>query len=140
MTQPLRVEHRFNVSAERVYDAFIDVRIARQFLFATPAGEMVVAELEPRVGGAFRFVDRRDDQDVEHVGKFIELVRPTRVAFEFSVPAFSSLTTKVTVDITPIDGGSRVILTHEGVPPEVAERSAGGWQKMLAGLERALGA
>ncbi len=139
MTQSLRVEHQFNAHPERVYDAFLDVSIASQFLFATPTGKMIAAELEPRVGGAFRFVDQRDGQDVEHLGTFIELTRPSRVAFEFRVPAFSPLVTKVTVDIAPLNGGSRVVLTHEGVPPEVAERSAGGWRKILATLGELIG-
>ena len=55
-----RVSHRFAVSADRVYDAFLDVSKARRFLYASPAGEIVRAELDPRVGGAYVITDQRD--------------------------------------------------------------------------------
>ena len=55
-----RVSHRFSVPAERVYDAFLDVSKARRFLYASPAGEIVQAELDPRVGGAYVITDQRD--------------------------------------------------------------------------------
>jgi uncharacterized protein YndB with AHSA1/START domain len=65
-----RVTHRFNATPERVFDALLDVEKARRFMFATPTGQMVRAEIDPRVGGAFCFVDRRDGEDVEHSGEY----------------------------------------------------------------------
>ena len=62
MTEPLRINHRFEVSAERVFEAFVDVNKASKFLFATPTGRMVRAELEPRVCGALLFVERRGER------------------------------------------------------------------------------
>src|SRR5262249_39504198 len=64
----VRVTHRFTASPERVFDAWLDPAKAAKFLFATPTGRMVRAEIDPRVGGTFAFVDRRDGEDVEHTG------------------------------------------------------------------------
>jgi uncharacterized protein YndB with AHSA1/START domain len=138
MTETLRIQHRFNASAERVYDAFLTPEIAGKFLFATPTGQMVRVEMDPKLGGSFVFVDRRDGEDVEHIGKFLELVRPVHLVFEFQVPKFSPVWTRVSIDIVADGTGCELVLIHQGVPPETAERSAGGWKKVLEALAQLL--
>ena len=64
----VRVSRHFPVSAERVFDAWIDPAVAARWLFATDGGRIVRAEVDARVGGAFAFVDRRDGADVAHTG------------------------------------------------------------------------
>ena len=135
----VRVTRRFDASAERVYDAWLDADRARRWLFATPTGEMVRAEIDARVGGAFVFVDRRDGVDVAHVGEYLELDRPRRIVFDFAVPQFSAERTRVTVDIVPLAPGCELTLTHEGVLPDYAARTAEGWAGILARLAASLG-
>jgi uncharacterized protein YndB with AHSA1/START domain len=50
----VRVSRRFSASPERVFDAWLDADNMRRWLFATLGGEMVRAEVEAKVGGAFR--------------------------------------------------------------------------------------
>lgn len=111
-----RVTHRFTVPAGRVYDAFLDVSMARRFLYASPTGKIVRAELDPRVGGTYVIIDRRDGADVEHTGTFLELDRPRRIVFTMFVPGYSTSPDRVTVEIAPIDGGCELTLTHEMLP------------------------
>jgi uncharacterized protein YndB with AHSA1/START domain len=135
-TETVRVQvvRRFEASAERVFDAWLDPKKAATFLFTTPGGTMVRADIDPRVGGAFRFVDRRDGQDVEHTGTYLEIDRPRRLVFTFAVPTYSPATTRVTIDIVSIGGGCELTLTHEGVLPDYAGRTESGWTKILDGL------
>ena len=42
----VRVSHRFDAAAERVYDAFLDPAKASQFLFATATGEIVRCDID----------------------------------------------------------------------------------------------
>src|SRR5919107_5527696 len=105
------------VRVSRQFDAWLDPDKARTFLFATPSGEMVRADIDKRVGGAFRLVDRRDGQDVEHTGTYLEIDRPRRLVFTFAVPKYSSVYTQVTVDIISEGSGCTLTLTHEGVLP-----------------------
>ncbi len=129
------VSRRFDATADRVFDAFLDVRIARRFLFATATGEMIVAEIEPRVGGSFTFVERRPDMgDVRHVGDYLAIERPHRLVFTFGVPQFDPRMTTVTIDIRASGTGCELTLTHDGVPPDYAARNHEGWSRILAGL------
>jgi len=136
----VRVEKRFAQSPERVFDAFLDPATAKRFLFATKTGTMVRAEIDARPGGGFAFVDRRDGQDVEHVGTYLEIERPRRLVFDFAVPAFSAERTRVTVEIVPDGSGSKLTLTHEDVLPEYEEKTRQGWGMILDGLAATLGA
>jgi uncharacterized protein YndB with AHSA1/START domain len=111
-----RVSHRFAAPAERVYDAFLDVSDARRFLYASPAGRIVRAELDPRVGGTYVLTDRRNSADVEHTGTYLELDRPRRIVFTMFVPGYSNSPDRVSVDITPLESGCELTLTHEMAP------------------------
>ena len=134
------VTHTYAAAPEQVFDAWLDPAIARRFVFATPTGEMIRAEVDARVGGAFTFVDRRPDMgDVLHTGEYLEIDRPRRLAFTFAVPQFNPDFTTVVVEITPAaDGGCNLTLTQSDVPDQWAEGSKDGWTKILASLEPAL--
>ncbi len=129
------VTHRYAASPERVFDAFLDVATARRFLFATPTGEMIAAEIDPRVGGRFTFTERRPDMgDVRHVGEYLEIERPRRLVFTFGVPQFDPRMTTVTIEIRPLADGCELTLTNDGIPPSYADRTRDGWSRILAGL------
>jgi uncharacterized protein YndB with AHSA1/START domain len=100
-------------------------------------GEIVATEIDARVGGGFGIV-RRDDRDIEHVGRYLEIDRPRKLVFTFAVPAFSPAETLVIIDIVPAAQGCELTLTHEHVLPEWADRTAQGWGMILDGLARAV--
>jgi uncharacterized protein YndB with AHSA1/START domain len=138
-TAQVRAEHRYKAPPEIVFDAFFDVNLAKKFMFATPTGEMVRAEIDPRVGGRFIFVDRRPDMgDVEHVGTWLEIDRPRRLVFEFAVPQYDPTKTTITIEIAPDGDGSRLTLVHDGVLEAYVKQTEQGWGMILANLEAAL--
>ncbi|MDB5418103.1 MAG: hypothetical protein JWP50_1522 [Phenylobacterium sp.] len=139
-TVTLTVTHRYAAPPEAVFDAWLDLALARRFAFATPDGEMIVAEIDPRVGGKFNFTDRRPDMgDVAHVGEYLEIDRPRRLKFSFGVPQLDPAFTAVTLDFKAVGGGTELTLTHEGVAPEWAEATPKGWAMILGSLERVVG-
>jgi uncharacterized protein YndB with AHSA1/START domain len=136
-TVSIQVTHTFNASPERVFDAWLDPDKARGWLFTTPNGEMIKVEIDPQVGGRFTIV-RRDGEDVEHVGEYLEIDRPRRLVFTFAVPKYSELYTTVAIDIEPLPTGCKLTLTHDGVLAEWAKPSEAGWGMILEGLEKSL--
>lgn len=95
---------------------------------------MVRAEIDARVGGKFVFTDRRDGVDVEHTGEYLEIERPRRLVFTFAVPQFSAESTRVSIDIVPLETGCELTLTHEGVLPDYVTRTEAGWGMILDNL------
>ena len=129
--QTVVVKQKFAEDDGTVYDAFLDPKLARQFLFATPSGEMVRAEIDARVGGTYTFVERRDGKDVLHTGEYVELVRPLRIVFTFGVPAYSSEVSTVEIGIRHIGEGCELVLTNSGVLRDYAEGTRDGWARIL---------
>lgn len=129
-----RVTRRFDQSPEYVYDAFLDIEKARQFMFTTPTGQMVRAEVDARVGGKYVFVDRRNGDDIKHTGEYLEIDRPRRLVFTFSVESMES--DRVIVEIAALEHGCRLTLTHEMKPEWVdyKNRTEEGWRSILDGL------
>ena len=139
-TKDVRVTHRFNATPERVFDAWLDPEKARQFFFATPTGRIVRAEIDARVGGKFVMVDRRDGEDVEHTGEYLEIDRPRRLVFKFAVPKYSPNVVRVTIEIVQLEAGCELTLTQE-MKPEFAEyksRTEKGWNTILEALDAAI--
>jgi uncharacterized protein YndB with AHSA1/START domain len=133
----VRVTRRFGASAERVFDAWLDPEKASKWLFATASGQMVRAEIDARVGGSFCFVDRRggeDFVDVVHRGEYLEIDRPRRLVFTFFVETYSADVSRVIIEITPLEAGCELTLTHEKVPHDYASRTQAGWASILDGL------
>jgi len=134
----IRVTRRFDADAERVFDAWLDPALAGRWLFATETGEMVKVEIDARVGGRFIFTDRRDGEDVEHVGEYLDIDRPHRLVFTFAVPKYSSVYTRVAIEIARHGDCCELTLTHEGVLPEWADATRQGWGRILDGLDASL--
>jgi uncharacterized protein YndB with AHSA1/START domain len=145
------VTHRYSASAERVFDAWLTPGQASRFLFRTRTGNVMQCEIQPEVGGGFTVIDRRPAADGEesvfdvvHMGKYLELDRPRRIVFEFSVLTFGNETpTRVTVDLVPVNPfACELKLSHDMGSSEQAraleETSRKGWTNMLALMEREL--
>jgi uncharacterized protein YndB with AHSA1/START domain len=56
-----------------VFDAWVDPNTAAQWLIAAPGGTMVRVEIDAHAGSSFRFVDRREGEDIEQVGEYLEI-------------------------------------------------------------------
>ena len=147
----VRVAQRYSAPAERVFDAWLTPAQASRFLFRTRTGNVMQCEIQPEVGGGFTVIDRRpaadgDESvfDVVHLGKYIEIDRPRRLVFDFSVLTFGSEDpTRVTVEIAPVSPQTcELTLTHDMGASEQArlmeETSRKGWTNMLALMEREL--
>jgi len=132
----IRVARRYKAPAERVFDAWLDPASLGRWLFATPEGRMVRVEVEPRVGGGFAVVERRDGEDVLHSGVYLEIDRPRRLVFTLQVPKYSEDIEQVTVEIEPLDTGCELVLAQAVSPAwaSEAENIEQGWAGIIEAL------
>lgn len=140
-TTNLVVRRAFTASAERVFDAWLDPETAGRWLFATPEGTVTRCEIDPRVGGGFIISDRRDGEDIEHVGTYEEIDRPRRLVFTLSVPKYSKITARIIIEIAPAGDGCELTLTQEFTPEiiEFLDSAREGWTSILDALAQSLG-
>jgi uncharacterized protein YndB with AHSA1/START domain len=138
-TSTVTVARRFECSPQEVFDAWLDPTQASKFLFATPGGEMTRCEIDASPAGRFLIVERRDGEEVEHLGEYTEILRPSRLAFAFVVPKYSPVSTRVSIEIEPGKTGCELRLTNLGIPEAIAAKCESGWSGILDGLAHLLG-
>jgi uncharacterized protein YndB with AHSA1/START domain len=134
----VRVTRRFGASRERVFDAWLDAKTAGKWLFATATGRSECVEIDARSGGWFYIVERREGENVDHIGEYIEGVRPRRLVFTLFAEKYSLQFERVTVLTQPLGSGCELELTHE-TKAELATRVRRCWIEMLDRLAAMLG-
>jgi uncharacterized protein YndB with AHSA1/START domain len=80
---------------------------------------------------------------VLHAGHYIEIDRPSRLVFSFSVPQYSSEETVVALHMAALSsGGCDLILSHclgsIDTAREFRDRTEHGWETVLGNLDKAL--
>ena len=145
MTQPnteltLQVARTFEISREQVFAAWTDPESVRRW-FGPRKFSNASAELDVRVGGAYRIAMRGPDGETFYaVGTYREVSPPERLVFswgwEASPDARESI---VTVEFFERGGGTEVVLTHVGLADTASRDShQDGWDGTLERLAAVL--
>lgn len=146
----VRVTHRYNVSAPRVFDAWLTPALAARFLFVTRTGIILHCEIDPQIGGSFTVTDRRPVTDGEesvfearHRGVYLEIDRPGRLVFDLGIEPSTDATTRVTIDVVPMGPNMcELVLEHDLGDSDTARASYDltrqSWTTMLAQLDKVL--
>ena len=107
---------------------------------------VILAEVDARVGGAYRVRFRTlDGQEHESVGEFLEVTPPHRLVMTWGYafggePEEAGLTSRIEIDIRPIDGGAELTFTHAQLKNEASVSSHRyGWTGAFDKLVRLLG-
>lgn len=136
------VLYRFNTKVEYVFDAWIDPEMIGQFMFGPNLREnetILHLKVSPKVGGAFSFLINRGGQEIDHVGKYLEIDRPRRLAFSWGVAGQRDSST-VTIDFISDPKGCTYTLSHTLAPEwaHMASKVEESWRLMSEKLEQAL--
>ncbi|WP_066798782.1 SRPBCC family protein [Sphingomonas soli] len=133
--------------ADRLYAALIDPDALVQWLPPEGMSGRIEA-FDPRPGGIYRIrltydapgaaEGKTDDDSDVSAGEFVELVQNVRVVqrgtFESEDPSMAGTMT-FTWRFDPVDGGTRVTVTAEGVPPGIRRKDhLDGLRSTLANL------
>jgi uncharacterized protein YndB with AHSA1/START domain len=139
MTVALVVRRIIGASAEQLFEAWTQPAQLRQWW--GPAGvECTHAEVDLRVGGAYRIANRFPDGRIVWITGTFELIdAPHRLAYTWQIDPASSAE-RVTVEFEPRGRKTEVIVTHERIQSEAArEEHARGWTGCLDGLVKYAG-
>ncbi|HEY1336737.1 MAG TPA: SRPBCC family protein [Bryobacteraceae bacterium] len=102
----------FNAPRRLVFEAMTKPEHVRQWWGRLGDGYSVpVCEIDFRVGGKWRFVNRRPKGEAAFHGEYREIDPPARVVFTEIFEAFPDTVSVVTADLTEEDGKTRLVAT-----------------------------
>lgn len=133
----LRVERTFDARAEDVFDAWTNPEVLRRWWLADPSWRTPVAEVDLRVGGAYRLAMEDPAAGSMHTvtGEYREVRRPVRLVYSWCWEEGGGQTghvSTVTVEFREHAGRTTVIVEHsELATPESSERHRHGWEACL---------
>jgi uncharacterized protein YndB with AHSA1/START domain len=144
------LERHYPVSTSAVFAALADPDLKRRW-FAEGDHPAESFEMDFRIGGAERTLFRLGEDTpfpgtaIVTEGRYEEIAPGRRVVVSstMSLGERRISTTLVTYELVESDGGTDLMLTHQAAFYEGAdgpEMRKDGWEKMLAGLDRQLGA
>lgn len=106
---------------------------------------VISAQMDGRAGGAYRVRFRTlDGGEHEACGEFLEFVPPRRIVMSYrwtlgGVPEERGRSSRIEVDLRPIEGGTELTFTHTALWDEASKQShTGGWTGALRKLVRYL--
>ena len=134
-TASLEVRRVVHASVERVFAAWTDPSLIQAWW--GPGGVTCPgAEVDLRIGGAYRIGNQMPDGNVAWiVGRFERVEPPRLLVYSWRFEPGPEAESRVTVRFEPHPDGTQVIVLHEKIPGEAmrAEHLA-GWSGCLDGL------
>jgi uncharacterized protein YndB with AHSA1/START domain len=133
----VRLSRHFNIPPERVFDVWTDPKGAWKWI-ARASGDVVRVEIDPRVHGSVRVTLLRNGQELDHLGEYLELARPHRIAFTWASPSDPSESAVVRVTLAAARMGTNLVLAQERVPQGYESRTMQTWGVILDAMAAAL--
>lgn len=136
----LRLERTYDASAEEVFDAWTNPEVLRRWWAADPTWRTPVADVDLRVGGAYRLSMEDPDAGTVHTvrGEYREVRPPERLVYSWCWEEGGGRTGHVsTVTVDFVEEGERttVVVEHSGLEsPESREQHGHGWRGCLETL------
>lgn len=128
--QTLRLSRTFAAPRARVFAAFTEPEILKQW-WGPPGVRCPVCEIDLREGGAY-YLEMHSSESVHKLsGVYREVRPPERLVYTWTwetgeIAGHESL---VTLEFHERDGGTELVVTHEGLPGESARQAhEHGWK------------
>jgi uncharacterized protein YndB with AHSA1/START domain len=128
-----RVRHIMPARPEVVFDQWLDPESLMEWMVPPPYG-CVAITVDARVGGELHIDMDDSGTTVKMTGRFLEIDRPRRLRFTWSLsnwrdPTVASI---VTVDFEPVgDDRTLMLIEHSLLPPDVVDEHQTGWAQTL---------
>ena len=141
MSDPLKLQVKRHIKASRaeLFDAWTRPELMKKWYTPGPM-TVITATSDLRIGGAYR-VEMQEGPETIYVatGIYKQIVPNQLLSFTWEPDWMTGPDhqTIVTVEFNEADGGTEVLLTHEGfATAETAGKHDQGWQGCLANLAK----
>src|SRR5262245_24300118 len=141
-TIALRLTRQFDVPREQVFEAWTSPEALKRWW--CPHGWLPTRiDVDLRPGGSYCFAMRQagSKTSVSIEGRFLEVVRPERLAYTWNwTGAFDGMPeTVVSVEFHVVATGTKVVVTHENFPDvRLWHKHRAGWIDACDRMERTL--
>jgi uncharacterized protein YndB with AHSA1/START domain len=133
--QEIRMTRLFDAPRHLVFEVMSRPEHVRQWWGRLGDGYSVpVCEIDFRVGGAWRFVNRHPNGEAAFHGEYLEIVPPSRVVFTEIFEPFPDTVSVVTTDLTDEGGKTRLTATVRYPSLEVRDMVLGTGMARGAGI------
>lgn len=138
----LRLRRDFAAPRQRVFEAWTNPEVLRRWWAAGPDWDTPEAEVDLRVGGAYRTTMRNADDGSRHTleGEYLEIDPPARLVYTWNwvdEPGSPTENSRITVEFTEAEGITTVELTQTGLVSEESRANhEHGWNLCLDNLSR----
>jgi uncharacterized protein YndB with AHSA1/START domain len=130
----LTCRRTIRATPEQVYNAWLDPKMILKYMTMGPDMRALDAKSDPRVGGRFSFL-MQGEQAHPHAGTYLVLEPHSHIAFSWEAP-WSAPESRVDLTLTPVDGGTEVVLTHvKFVSEQSRDNHTKGWTGILDRLD-----
>ena len=137
------LERTYPTPPDRVWAAFTRADLLERWVCPDPVWLVASCEVDARAGGGYRvrFGPRPAGDAFSETATFTVFEPVQRLEFDvLTEGADMAETSRCTVLLLPVDGGTRLELTVEGLSgAEAAEGMRTGWQWCLEGIAEQLG-
>jgi len=136
----VKITRIFDTIPERVFNAWLDPAMLEKWMFGPGVRDedILHLKLDRKPGGRFSFLVKREGDEIDHIGRYLEIDPPRRLVFTWRIAG--SEISAVTIEIEGDDRGSELMLTHllhENWIDHL-ERTRQDWTLMLDKLGEAL--
>jgi uncharacterized protein YndB with AHSA1/START domain len=133
--QEMRMTRLFSAPRQLVFEAMTKPEHVKQWWGRLGEGYSVpVCEIDLRVGGAWRFVNRHPKGEAVFYGEYREITPPSRLVFTEIFAQFPDSVSVVTAEFTDEDGMTRMTATVRYPSPDVRDMVLASGMSHGAGL------
>jgi uncharacterized protein YndB with AHSA1/START domain len=136
----LSIKRTFKAPAQKVFAAWTQPAVLKRWFGPGEQTQVLVADLDVRVGGRYRIVMRSPDGEEHRVGGvYTEIVPGHKLAFTWAWESTPERQSLVTIEIKAAAVGCELTLSHERFFDETArDRHRQGWIGCLERLRHCL--
>jgi uncharacterized protein YndB with AHSA1/START domain len=131
----LTLTKRYNATRQELFNAWVDPVALRHWM-CPEGGSVILAEVDLRVGGAYRIDMQLGAEITIHTGVYHEIDPPQKLVFSWTSKNTQERASLVTVELFERGEQTELRLTHAQLPDAAAvDAHKWGWTSIFARLE-----